>query len=256
MKLSGNTILITGGSVGIGLALAKKFVELGNEVIITGRRQDKLDAAVKEQPKLKAMQSDAADPRAIAELGRELKQKYPALNVLVNNAGVMVYRNLGIPEDDLAALTSEIEINLSGPIRMVSALVEQLKANKGTIINVSSGLAWVPLTAAPIYSATKAALHSYTITLRQQLAAQGVEVIELMPPAVKTELAAYPDDASFKIISTDELVEATLKALAKGTSEILPGQANQLRFMSRVAPGFIQGQLEKGSKSLIPSGPH
>ncbi len=255
MKLSGNTILITGGSLGIGLAMARKFAEQDNEVIITGRRQDKLDAAVKETPKLKAICSDASDPKAIAELSRQVREKYPKLNVLVNNAGVLVYRNLGVADEDLASLSNEIDINLSGPIRVISSFINQLKANKGTIINVSSGLAFVPLIAAPIYSATKAALHSYTITLRQQLAPHGVEVIELMPPAVKTELAAYPDDPGFKVISTDELMTMTMKALAKGTPEIRPGQSNGLRFMSRVAPGFIQGQLEKGSKSLIPSGP-
>jgi len=251
MKLSGNTILITGGSAGIGLAFAKKFLELDNEVIITGRDQAKLDAAVKEHPKLKTLRSDAGDPKAIAALAREIEQKYPKLNVLFNNAGIMVYRNLGVT-DDLGALTSEIEINLSGPVRMVSALVEQMKRTKGTIINVSSGLAFVPFQAAPIYCATKAAIHSYTISLRQQLADHGVEVIELMPPAVKTDLAFIPEDSGAKVITTDVLVAATLKGLGKGKLEIRPGQANQLRFMARWAPGFIQGQLAKGSKSLIP----
>ncbi len=254
MKLSGNTILVTGGSGGIGLAFAKKLVELGNEVIITGRRQDKLDAAVNGTPGLHGLRSDTADPQALAALCREIREKHPKLNVLVNNAGVLVYRNLAVPDEDLAALTAEIDINLSGPIRMVSALVGLLKANKGTIINVSSGLAFVPLTAAPIYSATKAAIHSYTITLRQQLRGQ-VEVIELMPPAVKTDLAAYPDSPSFEVISTERLMDATMKALGKGALEIRPGGANSLRFMSRVAPAFMQDQLEKGSRGLIPAGP-
>src|SRR5262245_42687562 len=155
MKLSGNTILITGGGGGIGLGLAKKFVELDNEVIITGRRQDRLDAAAKETPKLKTIRSDAADQQAVAALAREIQDKHPKLNVLINNAGVMVYRNLAQPED-LATLTSELDINLAGPMRLVSALIDLLKANMGTIVNVSSGLAFVPLTAAPIHSATKA----------------------------------------------------------------------------------------------------
>jgi uncharacterized oxidoreductase len=251
MKLSGNTILITGGSAGIGLAFANKLVELDNEVIVTGRNQDKLDALAKTHPKLKTIRSDAADPKAITDLARTIKDKFPKLNVLMNNAGVMIYRNLGV-DDDLASLTSEIDINLSGPIRLISALIEQLKANKGTIINVSSGLAFVPLQAAPIYCATKAAMHSYTIALRQQLHDQGVEVIELMPPAVKTDLAPIPADANVKVITTDVLVDATIKALGKGKLEIRPGQANQLRFMSRWAPNFINGQLAKASKSLIP----
>lgn len=255
MKLSGNTILITGASSGIGLAFANKFAELGNEVIVTGRNQDRLDAAVKANPKLTAIRSDAADLQAITDLARMVKDKFPKLNILMNNAGIMTYRNLGVDED-LAALTSEIDINLSGPIRLVSALIGQIKANKGTIINVSSGLAFVPLQAAPIYCATKAAMHSYTITLRQQLEDHGVEVIELMPPAVKTELAPLPTDGSVKTITPDELVGMTIKALEKGKLEIRPGQANGLRFMSRWAPGFINGQLAKASKSLIPKPEH
>lgn len=254
MRLSGNTILITGASSGIGLAFANKFVELGNEVIVTGRHQDRLDAVARANPKLTTIRSDAADPEAIADLARMMTDRFPKLNVLMNNAGIWTYRNLGVA-DDLVALTSEIDINLSGPIRLVSALIEQLKASKGTIINVSSGLAFVPLQAAPIYCATKAAMHSYTITLRQQLEDHGIEVIELMPPAVKTGLAQLPADGSVKTITPDELVGMTIKALEKGKLEIRPGQANGLRFMSRWAPDFIHGQLAKASKGLIPKPP-
>lgn len=253
MKLSGNTILITGASSGIGLAFANRFVELGNEVIVTGRDQDRLDAVARANPKLTTIRSDAADLKAIADLARTMKDRFPKLNVLMNNAGILTYRNLAV-DDDLVALTSEIEINLAGPIRLVSALIGQIKANKGTIINVSSGLVFVPLQAAPIYCATKAAMHSYSITLRQQLEDHGVEVIELMPPAVKTGLASMPD--SVKTITPDELVKRTIPALEKGQLEIRPGQANGLRFMSKWAPGFIHGQLAKASKSLIPKPPH
>jgi uncharacterized oxidoreductase len=252
MKLQGNTILITGGSGGIGLAFAKKFAA-DNKVIITGRNADKLAAAAKELPGIETIRSDAGDPKAILALAKEMKERFPELNVLFNNAGIMVFRNAAVA-DDLGELCSEIDINLAGPVRMVSAFVEQIKAKKGTIINVSSGLAFVPLPAAPIYSATKAAMHSYTISLRSQLADHGVEVIELMPPSVKTDLAAIPEGV--KVITTDELVELTWKQLEKGRLEIRPGQANQLRFMSRVAPNFIQGQLAKGSKKIIPETAH
>ncbi|MFT5684251.1 MAG: putative oxidoreductase, partial [Myxococcota bacterium] len=129
---------------------------------------------------------------------------------------------------------------------------DRLKTNQGTIINVSSGLAFVPLQASPIYCATKAGLHSYTITLRQQLAGK-VEVIELMPPAVKTALTEdFEGNDDFKLITTAQLIDATIPQLRSGAAEIRPGQSNQLHWMSRIAPGFIQGQLAKGSEGLIP----
>jgi len=253
MKLTGNTILITGGSAGIGLAFAKAFSELGNEVIITGRSQDKLDAAKAALPKLHTLRCDAGDPLAIATMAGAVREKFPATNVVMNNAGIMTYRNLATTEPDLSSLAQEVNVNVTGLIQTTSALIEMLAGNRGTVVNVSSGLAFVPLQAAPIYCATKAAVHSYTISLRQQLEGR-VEVIELMPPAVRTELLGdVPDDADFKVITTDELVAATMKALRAGKSEICPGQASQLRFMSRLAPGFIQGQLAKGSKGFIPA---
>lgn len=255
MKLDGNTMLITGGSAGIGLALAQKFAALGNHVIVTGRNPAKLEAATGSSPKIEAIQSDAGDPQQIRALAAEVRDRYPEMNVLVNNAGVMFHRNLSTPADNLEELTTELDINVAGPIRLVSAFIGQLKENHGTVINVSSGLAYVPLHSAPIYCATKAAMHSYSVSLRQQLAREGVEVIELMPPAVRTELLGdMPAEGGFKILSTGELVEATIKGLEAGREEIRPGQANQLHWMSRIAPAFINAQLEKGSKSFIPPG--
>ena len=253
MKLDGNTILITGGSAGIGLAMAKEFVALGNKVIITGRNADKLEAARKETPALETIQSDAADPEAVRALAAHVAEHFPEMNVLVNNAGVIIPRNHTGPTEDLVGLTAELDINLAGPIRMVSVLIDQLKANRGTIVNVSSALAYVPLQLGPIYCATKAAVHSYTITLRQQLKDEGVEVIELMPPAVHTALTAdMPDDGDFKIMTTDELTKETFKGLRAGRLEIRPGQANQLYWMSRIAPSFINAQLAKGAKAMVP----
>ncbi len=253
MELTGHKILITGGSAGIGLALAEKFSELGNEIIITGRSQAKLDAAKQAHPEWWTIQCDAADPKAIAQLAATIERDHPTTDVLVNNAGVFQFRNLTTPTKDLDGLTKEIDINLSGPIRTVSALIGVITQNKGTIINVSSGLAYVPIQCAPIYCATKAAIHSYTISLRYQLQSAGVEVVELMPPAVKTEMTSeLPEDGDFKLITTQELIDATMKGLRAGKTEIRPGQANQLQFMSRLAPGFINGQLAKGSASLVP----
>ncbi len=252
MKLSGRTILITGGSAGIGLAFALKFVELGNKVIVTGRRQSVLDEVKARYPKLHTIQSDVADPAQIASLAARVKADFPKLDVLMNNAGVMIHKNLKSPARDLAGLMTEMNINVGGVIGMTSAFIDILTANKGTLINVSSGLAFVPLPSAPIYSASKAAIHSYTQSLRFQLQDAGVEVIELMPPAVKTDLTADLPEGSVKLITTDELVKQSFASFRAGVLEIRPGQSKQLALMRRVAPDFINGQLWKASKKLVP----
>lgn len=253
MRLTGRTVLITGGSAGIGLAFARKFLDLGNEVIVTGRRQAQLDAVKALHPKLHTIQSDSADPAQIAALAARVKKDFPKLDVLMNNAGVGVAKNLKASADDLADLMTEMEINVGGVIRTTSALIDILTANQGTVINVSSALAFVPVPAMPIYSATKAAVHSYTQSLRFQLEDTGVEVIELMPPAVRTAMTSEFDEAGISTITTDELVKQTFTALRAGKREIRPGQSNQLAFMRRVAPGFINRLLWKASKSLVPA---
>jgi uncharacterized oxidoreductase len=190
MKLTNRTILITGGSSGIGLAFARKFLELGNEVIVTGRRQAALDDLERNHPKLHTIQSDVADSTQILALAERIKLEYPKLDVLMNNAGIMLHKNLSAPAPDLDELMAEMNVNVGGVIRTTSAFMDILSANKGTVINVSSALAFVPLPSAPVYCASKAAVHSYTQSLRFQLEGSGVEVIELMPPAVKTDLSA------------------------------------------------------------------
>jgi uncharacterized oxidoreductase len=254
MKLTGRTILITGGTAGIGLAFALKFVELGNQVIVTGRRQALLDQVKKMHPKLHAIQSDAADPDQIGALAAHMRAEFPKLDVLMNNAGISLYKNLKGTAADLAGLTKELEVNAGGVIRMTSAFIDILKANRGTLINVSSALAFVPLPCIPIYCATKAAIHSYTQSLRFQLEETGVEVIELMPPAVKTDMTAdLREDDGITMITKDQLVKQSFKSLKKGSLEIRPGQSNQLAFMRRLAPDFINGQLWKASKKLVPA---
>ena len=253
MRLTGRTILITGGSAGIGLALALKFLELGNEVIVTGRRQSVLDAVKAQYPGLHTIQSDIADPDQIAGLAVQVKWDFPKLDVLINNAGVGIAKNLRGSVGDLSGLMAEMDINVGGVIRTTSALIDILTANKGTVINVSSALAFVPVPAMPIYSATKAAVHSYTQSLRFQLEDSGVEVIELMPPAVQTNMTSEFDEAGISTITTDELVNHTFAALRAGKREIRPGQSNQLAFMRRLAPNLINRQLWKASKPLVPT---
>jgi uncharacterized oxidoreductase len=251
MRLTGRTILITGGSAGIGLAFALKFLEFGNEVIVTGRRQAALDAI--KAPKLHTIQSDSGDPAQIAALAARVKKEFPKLDMLMNNAGVGVAKNLKASVDNLGGLMTEMEINVGGVIRTTSALIDILTANHGTVINVSSALAFVPVPAMPIYSATKAAVHSYTQSLRFQLEDSGVEVIELMPPAVRTDMTSEFDEAGIRTISTDELVKQTVAALRAGKQEIRPGQSNLLALMRRLAPSFINRQLWNASKPLVPA---
>jgi uncharacterized oxidoreductase len=255
MKLTGRTILITGGSAGIGVAFALRFLELGNQVIVTGRRQSALDELKAKYPKLHTVQSDVADPAQIAFLAKRVKADYPKLDVLMNNAGIMLHKNLKAPAADLDGLMTEVNINVGGVIRMTSAFIDILTANKGTVINVSSALAFVPLPSAPIYCATKSAVHSYTQSLRFQLEETGVEVIELMPPAVKTALTAdLPEGEGVTLITTDELIKQSFAALKAGKVEIRPGQANLLALMRRLAPNFINKQLWKASRKLVPAG--
>jgi len=255
MKLTDRTILITGGSAGIGLAFALKFLELGNRVIVTGRRQSALDELKRNHPKLQTIQSDVADPAQIAALARRMKAEYPKLDVLMNNAGIMLHKNLKVPTADLDGLMAEMNINAGGVVRTTSAFIDILTTNKGTVINVSSALAFVPMASAPIYCATKAAVHAYTQSLRFQLEETGVEVIELMPPAVKTDLSAdIAEGEGITLITTDELVKQSFASLKAGALEVRPGQAKLLALMRRLAPDFINRQLWKASKKLVPVG--
>lgn len=253
MQLTGRTILITGGSAGIGLAFALKFLEFGNQVIVTGRRQSVLDELKAKYPKLHTIQSDVADPAQIAALAARVKKDFPGLDVLMNNAGILLYKDLGASGSDLDGLMAEVDINVGGVVRTTSALIDVIAANKGTVINVSSGLAFVPLPAAPIYSATKAAIHSYTLSLRFQLEANGVEVVEIMPPAVKTDMTTELAEGGASLMSTGDLVKQSFSALKSGSVEIHPGQTKMLALLSRLAPGFINKQLWKASKSLVPA---
>ncbi|MBA3941004.1 MAG: oxidoreductase [Sphingopyxis sp.] len=187
MKTSGNTILVSGGGSGIGLALAQRWHDAGNVVIVTGRNAAKLEDAVAGRANMHAAQLDVTDPGAIKAFATDIVSKFPALNVLVNNAGIMTYEDATAARD-LSSAGDTVVTNLLGPIRLTDALVEQLAAQPDSaIVNVTSGLAFVPFPKAPTYSATKAAVHSYTQALRVQLEGK-VEVIELAPPAVRTDL--------------------------------------------------------------------
>lgn len=255
MKLDGNTILITGGASGIGFGLAKALVQRGNIVIVTGRDQAKLDRAKQAVPQLTTLKSDVSVLAEIDALHAQVTRDFPALNVLINNAGIMNTMNLH-QASEAEAFTREVDINLKGPLWMVHRFLPHLKRQpRAAIVNVSSGLAFVPLPTSPVYCATKAALHSFTQSLRVQLKQTQVQVFELLPPATQTELLAATSTAEdlkdVTVMPLEQLVAATVKGLERDALEIRPGQSNQLRFMNRVAPDFILAQLSRPVERML-----
>lgn len=188
MNISGNTILITGGGSGIGRALAEALHAKGNQVIIAGRRQQVLDAVTAANPGMASMLLDIQDKAEIEAFARQVVERFPKLDAVLNNAGIMKPENVPAA-DNLAIAEETIATNLLGPIRLTTALLPHLlKQPRATVLTVSSGLAFVPLAPTPTYSATKAAIHSWSIGLREQLKKTSVEVIEIAPPYVQTEL--------------------------------------------------------------------
>jgi len=255
MKLKNKTILITGGSSGIGLELTRRLIALGNTVIITGRDIDKLHAAKSMLPQVHIIRSDVSDVAAIAALHAQVTSQFPALDVLINNAGIMRNLDLNDARHDVVDITREIDINLSGPLRMVQQFLPHLKMQKdAAIVNVSSGLAFIPFVSSPVYSATKAALHSYSQALRVQLRGSSVSVIELAPPGTETPLfrEEFKEEVKdTKAMDVKVLAEHAIKGIEAGKLEIRPGLSNVLKLMSRLAPEFMLNQL---AKSFRPSG--
>lgn len=188
-KLSGNTILITGGGTGIGRGLAEAFHQLGNRVIITGRRSEPLAETAKASPGMEFRQCDLSDLAGITDFGSKIMADYPDLNGVINNAGIMVSETLLDAPQNLATSDAIVTTNILAPIHLTSILLPHLlKQPDATVMMVSSGLAFVPLARTPTYSASKAAIHSYSMSLRQQLKDTAVGVTEIAPPYVQTEL--------------------------------------------------------------------
>jgi len=213
MKMTGNTILITGGTSGIGLGLALRLHEAGNKVIVAGRRKELLEEITAEHPGIEALVLDVADPTSIAEAREKVESAYPGLNVLVNNAGIMLRENLLSPVG-LRIAEDHVTVNLLGTIRMTYAFLPLLVGKEdAVVVNVTSALAFVPLPITPTYSATKAALHSFSESLRVQLddVYAGVQVIEVAPPGVRTTLLGQQDSESS--MPLDEFLTETLDLL-------------------------------------------
>jgi uncharacterized oxidoreductase len=253
MDLHNNTVLITGGSGGIGGELARRLSDLGNVVIITGRSQAALDESRKRIPTIRTIQSDAADPQAIVRLYDEVIREFPRLNVVINNAGIMRKINVQRFEGTLTDATSEIDVDLSGPIRMVMQFLPHLlKQPNGAIVNVSSGLAFVPFAISPVYSAAKAGVRAFTRALRLQLKNTNVKIFELAPPVVDTPLNdVFKEDlGGAKLMDVAALGAAAIEGLRSDHFEIRPGLANVMKIMSRVAPELILNQLGKSAERM------
>jgi uncharacterized oxidoreductase len=211
-----NTILITGGGSGIGGGLAKAFHSLGNHVIVAGRRSDVL-----EKTGLDFVVLDTRDRSSIKSAASQVTQKFPMLNVVINNAGVQYRHDFSAPVDE-AAIAEEIQTNIMGVIGMTAAFVPHLKSRPSIIINISSGLAFVPMARYPVYCATKAFVHSFTMSLRHQLRNTSVRVIEVAPPWVATDLGAghTTTEQGRAPMALDAFIDAAMKDLASGVEEL------------------------------------
>ena len=246
MQTSGNTILITGGGSGIGRELAHKWHDLGNTVIVAGRTRASLDETAAGHANIHTMIVDVGDAEDIARFAEKVVEVHPAINVLVNNAGIMRFEDI-TEERELGDAEATIATNLLGPIRLIDGLIEHLKAQENAaIINVTSGLAFVPMPRTATYSATKAAMHSYTVSLRAKLEGK-VEVIELAPPAVQTELT--PGQSTREgYMPLDEFIEETMLGF---TAEETPQEVltqNVLFLRNAEAEGRFDKALEMTSK--------
>jgi uncharacterized oxidoreductase len=227
MNLEGNTIFITGGGSGIGRALAEALHQRGNKVIISGRRKSHLAKTVQANPGMESIELDVTDPISIHRVADELIAKYPALNVLINNAGIMQIDNASAEIDD-ELITSTITTNLIGPVRLTGALIEHLKRQEsGTVLFVSSVLGFTPMAMTAVYSSTKAAIHSYAQSLRFKLRHSSVSVLEIIPPWVRTELLNSSEEP--RAMPLDEFLQGTMDALATDAHEIMVPRAKFLR---------------------------
>jgi uncharacterized oxidoreductase len=256
MKLTGNTILITGGGSGIGRGLAEAFHALGNQVIIAGRRRQMLEETTAANPGMQSALLDIERAEAIRAFAARMAEEYPSLNVVIHNAGIMRPENLLEQPEELTDAEAIITTNLLGPIRLTAALLPQLKKQPAaTIMTVSSGLAYLPMAMTPTYCATKAAIHSYSLTLRYQLRGTKIEVLELVPPYVQTELMGNRQASDPRAMPLKDYIAETMKILKEqpDAKEILVERVLPLRFAEK------SGEFEKafqGFNDAMAAGGH
>jgi uncharacterized oxidoreductase len=251
MNITNNTILITGGATGIGLALAAALIEKGNTVIVCGRRLEKLEAAKRLLPTLIIRQCDVGNLEERRNLYDFCLKNYPNINVLINNAGMQREINFLKGEAHYLNGDSEVTINLEACFHLTALFAPHFARQKeAAFVNVSSGLGLVPLVITPVYSATKAALHSFSISLRKQCEQTSIKVFEILPPIVDTDLDRGARDKrgqTDKGISAKQVAVQSLKALANDTFEIPIGIVKVLRIGSRIKPSLFLEIVNKNS---------
>ncbi|MFS8212938.1 SDR family oxidoreductase [Paenibacillus polymyxa] len=246
MKLTGNTIFITGGGSGIGRALAEALHNLGNKVIISGRRKERLEETIKANPGMSAVELNVQDPASIEATAKQLIEEYPDVNVLINNAGIIQPDDAaGVIDEDV--LISTVTTNLLGPIRLTSAFIEHLKSKEeAVVINTTSILGFVPLATTAVYSATKAALHTYTLSQRYMLKDTSVKVIEIVPPWVQS------NNDEPRAMPLTSFIDATIKILGTDTDEVLVEEAKMFRNNPGPNEGVFVTQLNDTMNSEPP----
>jgi uncharacterized oxidoreductase len=242
MELKNSTVLITGGTSGIGLEFVKQLTEQGATVIITGRNLDALNKTKQLLPKVHTFQSDVSDSKEIERLYRDVLQQFPDLNIIINNAGLMRLINLQDSTLDLENINREVATNLSGTIKMVHQFLPHLITKKSAaIVNVSSAIAFMSYSSAPIYSATKAGVRAYTQALRLQLEDTSVKVFEMIPPGVNTNLqkdwSVAPNPSM--MMSADKMVNIAIKGLLNDKKELKPFLISVIKVASKIVPNFL-----------------
>ncbi len=245
--MTARTVLITGGGSGIGAGLARAFAQRGATVIIAGPTLKTLEAVAAGNPGITTEELDVANAEQVAALAAKVGRTWPGLNTVVSNAGIQNLLNFAADTPpNASAISREIDVNLKGLVNVAAAFLPLLRRQRSAaLINVGSGLGFVPLAAAPVYSATKAAVHSFTVSLRHQLAKTNVRVIELIPPVVETGLHRNQPCRPPKAMKLDAFVSAAIEGIDAERDEVPVGLAKALRIGARIAPGFFLGVVNK-----------
>lgn len=252
MNISGNTIFIPGATSGIGLALALRLRERGNTVIVGGRREDRLAAIAHEHPDIHTVRIDTTDASSIDAAAAEVLASYPGLNVLITMAGIMRAEDWSTPSGFLSTAEETVVTNILGPIRLIAAFIERLRAqDDATIMTVSSGLAFAPLRVTPTYNASKAAIHMLSESLRLQFEGSSVSVLELEPPAVRTALMPGHEDNE-SAMPLDEFIDEVM-ALIEARPDATEIQVERVKFLRY---GEARGDYDQVVAALNRTDPH